>query len=756
MRKQFTRLLLLVVLFSSLLLSQVFLVDAQKLESPLAQATPSKEVVSIDATQVPFRIIQEEIIPLSGPYDSTYFAFAIPNTWALSPGAQLYLDMTVNFNQVFSSEFGYPLVTGGGTLSVYMNNTLLGVLNLNEVGDVQVTLPLPLEAFVSNRDDGRMAFYAELDASDFCYVDEDFTLFIHPTSYLSLPHEIVRPVPNIIELPNLLYQNTFVQESALIVIPDQPSADELQAAITVAAGLGSFSRDDLPLDVTTISALTPEQQISNHLLLVGKPASFGILGELALPARPVGGKFQLSTEVPDAGVIQLVNSPWDVSRMVVLVSGNSDAGVIKAAQAFSTGVLRPNRQSNLAVIENVQSAQTGLLPASVPETRTLASMGYQNSVFKFRGFNAATYGFQMPLGWTVAEDAYFELAYGHSALVDYEQSGITVLLNDNPIGSIRFDPATAENAINKVKIDIPQTAIVPGLNQLDVQAFMFPNDICAPPDVQSLWISIWNESVLSLPIVQQQADMSTAIDLADYPAPFVFDFELSKTAFVLPQNGVEAWRGAAKIASYLASQANPSIVTLSAFYGDDFPPAMRKDYHVVVIGRPSQLPVVDELNQTLPVPFEPGSDKANEGNLRVIFNIPEDASLGYVELLVSPWNPENIVIALLGNSPQGEMWAASALSDPDLRSQISGNFVIVNDRQILASDTRVFPVSEADPAVDDEAPVAMMTPDPDMTPAPLPQGQNWIPLVMMIGAGLILLIIIGVLVSSFLQRRSRA
>ena len=756
MSKKLTRLTLLVVLCSGLLFSQFISVGAQRLESPLVQATPTEDVISMDATQVPFTIFQEEDIPLSGPFDSTYFTFAVPNSWALSTGTELHLDMTVYQNRVFSSEFGYPLVTGGGTLTIYLNNTVLGVLNLNENGNVQTILPVPIGAFTSNRSDGRMAFYAELDAGDFCYVDEDFSLFIHPTSFFFLPHSIVAPAPDIVNLPKILYQGTFIQESALIVLPDKPSAAELQAALTVAGGLGNISQNNLPVDATMMSALTPEQRSSNHLILVGKPSAFTILENLGLPDPPVGGSFQITTGISDAGVIQLVNSPWDASKVVVLVSGNSDTGVIKAAQAVSTGVIRPHRFPNLAVVEEVQPPRAAQLAASSSETRTLASMGYSNSLFDFRGFNVETYGFQVPFGWTIAEDAYFEIAYGHSALLDFDQSGIIVLLNGTPVGSVRFDSETAKNAINQVKIDIPQSAIVPGVNQLEVQVYIYPDDICTPLESQGLWINIWNDSVLSVPLVQNQTDISTAVNLADYPAPFNFDLEMNGTAFVLPRNDLEAWRGAVKIVSYLASQANSPIVTLSAFYGDEFPEDRRQDYHVILIGRPSQLPVVDELSQVLPVPFEAGSDRAIEGNLRVIFDIPEDAPLGYVELLVSPWNPKNVIIALLGNSAQGEVWATSAMTDAALRSQISGNFVIVNGLQILASDTRVFPISGIPPSGEETPDVSInVTPNPDTQNTPTPQGQNWIPLAIIIGVGLIVLTVFFVVIRPYLQRRSR-
>jgi len=752
MSKHFMRFLLLVVLFSSLLLGQVFLVNAQKLTAhPQQQATPTKEVLDINAVQLPFRLIEAQDIPLNGPYDAAYFSFAVPNTWALSTGAQLYLSMTVSFSRTFYTEFDYPVVASGGMLTVYMNDTLLGVLALDEAGEVESTLPIPLEAFVSNRDDGRMAFYVELDAGDFCYVDEEFALFIHPTSYFYLPHEIVKPQVDLTKFPGVIYQETFVQETALIVVPDKPTAAELQSALTVASGLGNFSQNELPIDITTMSALTPAQQAANHLIMVGKASSLN-MGGLELPLKPVNGQFQNYGGNPDDGIVQLVNSPWNIGHVILLVSGNSDAGLVKAAQAVSTGTLRSNRFNNLAVVEGIQLAQT--LP-SIPEMRTLAAMGYENLIFNNRGLEATTYSFQVPTGWTITSDAYFELAFGNSSLVDYEQSGISVYLNGKPISSVRLDAETSKNPINKVRISIPESAIIPGANQIEVQVYLFPNDFCTPPDAQGLWVNIWDESIFNIPIIQQEADISTTVDLADYPAPFTLNTELNNTAFVLPRDNLDAWRGAVKITSYLAFRTNSPIVTLSAFYSDELPEDARAKYHMILIGRPTQIPLVKEINQYLPVPFDENSDIALDSGLRVIYNVPDDVPLGYIELLTSPWNAENLIVAILGNSQQGINWATSALVDNLLRAQVSGNYVIVNGTQIIATDTRLFPVSGSPTALAIVTPSVPITPVSPELSTPLHQKFAWIPQAIIIAVVLIVLIIAIVVLGPLLQKRVR-
>ena len=57
-----------------------------------------------------------------------------------------------------------------------------------------------------------------------------------------VPHKQILPPVNLTLLPLPFYQDFLPRDSVIIVVPNQPSAGELQAALSVAAGLG---RDDL-------------------------------------------------------------------------------------------------------------------------------------------------------------------------------------------------------------------------------------------------------------------------------------------------------------------------------------------------------------------------------------------------------------------------------------------------------------------------------------------------------------------------------
>ena len=145
----------------------------------------------------------------------------------------------------------------------------------------------------------------------------------------------------------------------------------------------------------------------------------------------------------------MVHSPWTAQRVVLLVSGNTDAAVVKAAQAVSTGVLRSHTAPNISVIQRVQ---TSIQELSQQSDFTLLDRGYNNTLLKRHGTNSVTYNFYIPPDKILGADAYFELVYGNSALLDYGRSGLVIQVNGQPIGSVRFSDTSASRTMNRVQI----------------------------------------------------------------------------------------------------------------------------------------------------------------------------------------------------------------------------------------------------------------------------------------------------------------
>lgn len=744
-------------LFSGLVLPANAQGVATATPTPAAQATP----VATDPNAVSFFQINPSEIQLNGPFDSTSFSFGLPANWRLIGNATLELRMAVSFNTAVKpgADAANVFALQGGTLTVRINGTAVGVLPLNQVGEITQTITIPADALVSQRPDGRLEVSFVLNSGISCYVSQQMTIFIHTSSRFLLPHDEAMPEATLLKFPQPLYQGSVFPETALIVIPDNPSSAELRAALTVAAGLGSLTGNSIALDLTTVGKLTAEQQLANNLVMVGKAASLPLLSNVTLPLPVSGNQFKFVGDAVDNGVIQLANSPWSLPKVVLVVSGNTDAGVVKAAQAVTTGFLRTNTAPNLSIVEQVQSnpvkvstpIDQSLAELALADAGIVAAPGQALKTLRYAGSNTASYRFYIPPGQTVTPDAFFDLVFGHSALLNYARSGLVISINGQPIGSVRMSDVTAANATNHTQITIPATVLLPGYNRLEIRSNLIPNDACVDPQLDGLWATIWPDSNLHLPLAPSQVNQLSAVDLSTYPAPFSFQPTLGDTAFVLAHDDLESWRAASRIAAFLGDRTNGALYTFNAFYGDELKDPDRAKYNLVVIGLPSKLPIVADMNTSLPAPFDPSSDVAIESNMQVKFNIPASTPTGYVQLFASPWNPQNLVIAALGNSQQGVLWAASALVDAPLRTRLAGNFAAISGTQVVTTDTRLTAFQQGTDTTPASA-LPISVSKVDLT-TPAANRPIWIMPAIYVALGLMGLVLLIALIGAFVRSR---
>jgi len=689
--------------------------------------------------------LQQGEIQLTGPYDSQSLRFGLPVNWKLLPGATLNLFLTTSF---INQGAGTDANLNGGVLTVRFNSVTIAVMPLTQTGGLQQLIPIPDRALQSTRSDGRMEVAFILDSGLSCTVNQHMQVIIHPSTTFSFPHVIVPPDLSLLNFPRPLYQQSIIPDSALIIVPDQPTASELQSALTLSASLTNLTNGGLGLQLVTASEVTSDQLAANHLILVGNPASFPQLVNLNLPLAASGGSFTLPQA--DDGVVMMAASPWNPARVAMVVSGNSDAGVLKASQAVSSGVLRPNTFGNLAIVEQVQEQPL----QSETTDQTLAEMGYPRETLSGLGVKSAVYDFYVPAGQTLTNEAYFDLYFAHSGLLDYSRSGISVLLNGQPVTSIPLNDNSAKQTVNIQRVVIPASAVVTGLNRLEVSANLIPINECSAFNGSlstgpwsALWATIWPESRFHLPLQPTPISPVSVMGLNSFPAPFVYDPSLGTTAFVLQKNNPDSWRLASQIAGYLGNRANGVLTTLKTFYADEVPADVRSQYNLIAIGQPSQLPVMAEIKDQLPIPFSSGTNLPIEKGMQVVFRIPDNASLGYLELLPSPWNDQNVLLTVLGSTAQGLQWASTALTDPSLRGQLSGNFSAITDRQVVSTDTRLTGLSNLPGIVPGSTSLPEATPaaliDVSATDQPKP---TWPLVATIVTAGLAILVLAYVVI----------
>jgi Bacterial cellulose synthase subunit. len=609
---------------------------------------------------------------LSGVFDGTRYLFNIPANWRLASGAQAQLDLSVFF------PVGSAQQRLGGFLEMRFNRVLIGTVELTQPGDQRVVFDIPDQALTSMRSDGRHEFEVALDNPTGCDVapNERTAVVIRSTSRFVLPHTLAPLDTDLRNLPRPIFQGSFDPDQATIVIPDTPSINDLQAALTVAASFGRLTEGRLQIDLTTVQRLSPQARTGRHLILVGSHTGLAPLARnLDLPATLRENGFAAPGATPDDGILQMIISPWNSERVVLVVSGASEAAVVKAARALSAVPVRINNRPNVAVVRDLPEA-----PADVALAidQRLSDLGLEPRVIRDR---TGTFDlrFTIPPGQQIDEGAYFDLTFNHAATVDFGQSSLSVGLNGIPIGSVRFSDETTR--VTTSRITIPPSAARSGANVLTIQTNLAPRSLCTDVRNADLWATIWPESALHLPMKPATTEPRRTFNLSSYPLPFTLDPSLATTAFVVPQRAPAAWNAAALLAFQMGRQTRDAILQPLAVFADNVPADVRESYDLLVIGRPSALPVLVELGDALPAPFDAGSDVPRSVDTPVVYRVPPDASVAYLQMVVAPWNPERVVVAALGSDDAGIEQAMIMLIDPRQRARLTGTLAIVDQQQ---------------------------------------------------------------------------
>lgn len=633
---------------------------------------------------ISFRVLDTNDVTMIGPYSSYFLDVGIPSHWKMNKSSKLTLNVNLNITRAPNQQGNYGAWLGP-RLDVFFDDVFLTSLRVMDNGDYTFDIPLPVDQLKPARS-GAHFLYLYLDATYDCEYDQSSVLTIKADSYFSLPHETAKLSPNLNNLPVPFFQrSSFVPNQVALVVPDNASESELQAALTVAAGFGRMTTDNLQLAAMPLGQVTDAIRKSSQLIYVGKAASFPALSSETLPAPSDGKQFKATGAGADDGILQIVASKTNPDKVIMVVGGNSDAGVIKAAKAVSTGAIRANQNAQMAIISDVVPGN--VVSTNLPVDRTFASLGYENITLQGLGFVNTQISFTLPGGFSVGPDAYLDFAFAHSGLLDLERTSISAILNDVLVNSIAYSDETSKGDTTPYRFNLPAYAFVPGVNTLILEA-NHVNKHCAYYTTGEMWTTIYNKSLLHIPPASPTEKRAVLPNFANYPRPLSDDPDLTSVAFLVGKNDPGALFTAVKIAEDLGRQTTSGIVNLSAYFSDKVPDDVKKGKSLILVGKANDLPILSELSASLPAPFKSGSNMADESGLSVSYRIPPETSIGYLEIMKSPWNENQIIMAALGSTAEGLKWAAAALTDPIFVTQLNGNYAVTNGAQVFTVDTK--------------------------------------------------------------------
>ncbi|MFN8455460.1 MAG: cellulose biosynthesis cyclic di-GMP-binding regulatory protein BcsB [Anaerolineae bacterium] len=670
--------------------------DPITLTAILTSTTPipafSREPNRTGAAQITFAQLGQATTELRPPLSQWSFNFNTPYRWNINDSDSL-LELHYDFRQQFPGAGATPS-PHQALVEVYFNEVLLTAF-LPVAGENQVIrIPLTPEAVKEpgqNDQQVRLVYFWQN-----CQTTENQApVVIRDSSVIHLSYQVAPLAINLADFPRPLTQNPFTSESTALVIPDRYSQADLEAAAIVAAILGQQA-PQLALSLITAAQATPERLAQTGVIIIGQPRINRFLLNLyrrqLLPthlAKDDSGLLDVANQpiAPEAGVLQEIPSEFGADQVYLIVSGGSDAGVIRAAQALSASAPRYGFEGNLAIISEFYTLNSTV--TELAETSSLADLDYKDTTFYGIGDQSLSLRFFIPANWRFTDKPSLTLAYIYSALLQGSDSGLTLTLNNKPVAGISIGQASP--GAQQQTIELPAADLRPGVyNRLkfDISTSIRASE-CDLPQLNQLWLRILETSQLRLPHTVAQSQPKAS--LKDAFAPFAASQDLSDVWFALSGNPTPtelqglvtaaAWLGGLSSGAGFAPRVSTGLISDTA---------VLTSYHVMAFGRPTQNPLIALMNDYLPQPFVPGEDSLRQQIGNVDYRLPANFSLGLLQALPSPWNPHKTALVVTGSTPEGVAWAINTLTGPETYYGLKDDLAYIRGERIETLDSTKF------------------------------------------------------------------
>lgn len=334
---------------------------------------------------------EDEVVCGTAP-NTLRYDFYMPLGWSMTEGPRFVLSFS-------HSEVIDPR---NSSLDVDLNEVPVGSVLLGEenVSDGLLEVKLPAWQIRAGHNRIHVSVEMNLAEEDKCLFMDSCHLWtvIHSNSYIHLPFTSQQVQPSLALFPYPFNQRPDLDD-LLLVVPDDPQAEDLDGMLRLAAMLGAATRGDyLTVSAVPASEVSEAMRQGRHLIVLGRPTANTLIQELNewLPQPFEDGTDLLRPQIDsvvfvqdperDAGLIEELASPWNPEQTVLVLTGTTGKGVSLAYEALLSRA--DELAGNVAVTEEltgtIHTHETRSLTPT-PGTQALEKAGVDSTLLSQLG-----------------------------------------------------------------------------------------------------------------------------------------------------------------------------------------------------------------------------------------------------------------------------------------------------------------------------------------------------------------------------------
>lgn len=285
--------------------------------------------------------------------------------------------------------------------------------------------------------------------------------------------------------------------------------------------------------------------------------------------------------------------------------------------------------------------------------------------------------FPGPNDYPLADGNYLDVFFSHSELLVPDLSSMTILVNDVPLTVVRL--GVDNIAKSELRVPLPKDLLVDSVNHLRFLFYMRLNrDFCS--DQGSLTSTVFNDSLVHYEFASLTPKPKTPqADLSLFPRPFIRTGYPQSDEFYFivadkPTNNdlTQVASIAAKIGQ-IAGGSKPvttTVVTVSQIGS-----GIMEDNHLIFVGEAESLALPAVLKDAMSMRI---IGSASESQIELAGErIPKDH--GVLHEVLSPWNPQKLVLVVTGAGEKGVKRAGTMLTGNNYLNTLSGPRAVITE-----------------------------------------------------------------------------
>ncbi|WP_061310863.1 cellulose biosynthesis cyclic di-GMP-binding regulatory protein BcsB [Clostridium botulinum] len=270
-------------------------------------------------------------------------------------------------------------------------------------------------------------------------------------------------------------------------------------------------------------------------------------------------------------------------------------------------------------------------------------------------FGNNVFFFNIDKSWTV-DNAYLNLIFTESDLLDKTQSTLTAYINDFPVYSMKI--GDKKKYKESIKINIPKDKLISGYNEVKIKVYSRISEKPCIDDVNSgNWFIIHKGSYVHMDFKDRE-DTKT---LKEFPFPYLkaSDENPANSMIMLPDNFSQGEITSAMVlCSNFGSKRKSDNVNMKVYKASEA--NLKNKLDIIFIGSKNNTPL----------------DLLTLLSKEEINRLDKDA---IVKEVISPYNPSKKLLLLISNNEKNMIKASKLLCSKDYMKQIDKDTIIVNN-----------------------------------------------------------------------------